>query len=273
MNRYSIGICGIGFVGGAMMKSFIEKGYILNKNLFIYDKYKDGGIGSFNSLLNSDILFLALPTLYDEKTKTYNLEPLEETLEKLSFHKFENLVVIKSTILPSTLNKFALKYNLNLVHNPEFLTARTAFYDFHNQSHIVLGKQDNCNDEKFKQLINFYKENYPKATISICHSTEAEAMKLFLNAYYATKVQFFTELYLLSQKLGVNYDNVRDLMLKNGWINKMHTNIPGHDGKISYGGACFPKDTNALLNFMVKLNSPSNVLKSVIEERNNMRTD
>ena len=35
-------------------------------------------------------------------------------------------------------------------------------------------------------------------------------------------------------------------------INNMHTNIPGPDGQISYGGLCFPKDTNALLKYMIK---------------------
>ena len=46
-----LGIIGLGFVGNAMMKSFINKGYELNKNLFVYDKYKDGGVGSINNLL------------------------------------------------------------------------------------------------------------------------------------------------------------------------------------------------------------------------------
>ena len=36
-------------------------------------------------------------------------------------------------------------------------------------------------------------------------------------------------------------------MLKNGWINHMHTEVPGQDGKLGFGGACFPKDTAALL--------------------------
>ena len=62
-------------------------------------------------------------------------------------------------------------------------------------------------------------------------------------------------------------------MLKNNWINKMHTNIPGPDGKISYGGYCFPKDTNALNNYMKINNSPNKLLNSVIEERNLMRYD
>ena len=62
-------------------------------------------------------------------------------------------------------------------------------------------------------------------------------------------------------------------MLKNGWINPMHTNVPGPDGKLSYGGFCFPKDTNALLNHMKRMNTPHNVLQATIDERNVMRDD
>ena len=62
-------------------------------------------------------------------------------------------------------------------------------------------------------------------------------------------------------------------MLKNKWINPMHTDIPGPDGKLSYGGYCFPKDTNALLNHMKRENTPSMVLEATVLERNIMRDD
>ena len=62
-------------------------------------------------------------------------------------------------------------------------------------------------------------------------------------------------------------------MLKNGWINKLHTQVPGVDGKLSYGGACFPKDTNALNEYMIKHDSPNAVLDATIKERNKMRND
>ena len=45
------------------------------------------------------------------------------------------------------------------------------------------------------------------------------------------------------------------MMLKNEWINPMHTNVPGSDGSLGYGGACFPKDTNALYRYMEKKGS------------------
>ena len=52
-----IGIIGLGFVGGAILKSFKEK----NINVFGYDKYKEGGIGTFKETLSSKMVFLCLP--------------------------------------------------------------------------------------------------------------------------------------------------------------------------------------------------------------------
>lgn len=266
-----LAIIGIGFVGGAMMRSFIEKGYKLNENLFIYDKYKDGGMGSFESVLNADIIFLSLPTLFDDVKKCYDLTAIDYTCSKLNLCNYTGTVVIKSTVEPETTEKLAFKYKLNLVNNPEFLTASTAYKDFHNQKHIVLGKTSICNDEAYHIVVDFYKTNYPDAEISLCKSTESESMKIFANSFYAVKIQFMNEIYLLCQSLGIEYNVVKGLMLKNGWINPMHTQVPGTDGKLSYGGMCFPKDTNALLKFMESKNVLNGVLDATIKERNMMR--
>ena len=119
----------------------------------------------------------------------------------------------------------------------------------------------------------FYEKLYQNAFISECSCTESECTKIFCNTFYAIKIQYFNELYALSQKLNCDYDTITKLMLKNNWINPMHTNVPGPDNKLSYGGLCFPKDTNALLQFMIKNDSPCEVLKATIKERNIMRDD
>ena len=62
-------------------------------------------------------------------------------------------------------------------------------------------------------------------------------------------------------------------MLKNNWINSHHTNIPGHDKTISFGGACFPKDISALNEFMISNNIPNKVIAATIKERNEIRKD
>ena len=271
---YTISIVGLGFVGSAMYESFDIK--LKNKDVKLvgYDKYKDGGIASLEECLDSNIMFLCLPTMFDSVICEYDKSNIYEVCDKLEINRYNGIVVIKSTVEPETTNNLAKKYaSLKFVHNPEFLTARTAFEDFHNQTHIVLGKSENCSNEDLKLLEDFYSKLYPNAEISCCSCLESESMKIFCNTYYSVKIQFFTELFLLCKSNNSNYDVIKELMLKNGWINTMHTTIPGPDGKISYGGLCFPKDTNALLKYMEKKNVPSNLLKHTIMERNTMRND
>jgi len=268
-----ISVIGLGFVGSAMVKSFTQKGYEIDKNIFIYDKFKDGGIGNLESTLQSSILFLALPTMYDEDKQTYDTSAIEEVSQLLVDNNYMGAVIIKSTVVPETTVKLSNKFNLKFIHNPEFLTARTAFEDFHTQTHIVLGQTMNCNDETYELVVKFYSDMYPDAEISKCSSTESESMKLFVNCFYAMKVQINTEFYLLCEKMGISYDTVMSMMLKNGWINPMHTQIPGPDGQISYGGLCFPKDTNAANGIMNRKGTPNAVINATIIERNIMRND
>ena len=269
-----IGIIGLGFVGNAMFESFKLRGMEEKINLFGYDKFKNGGIGEFKDCLICDILFLVLPTIYNSELGQYDKVAIIETCILLTNLNYNGIIVIKSTLEPETTNKLSDEFkSLQFIHNPEFLTARTAFEDFHNQKHIVLGKGSSCSEDNLNKTKQFYEKYYPDAEISLCSCLESESMKSFVNCFYAIKVQFFTELYLLCQKNGCDYDKVKDMMLKNNWINPMHTTIPGPDGKISYGGLCFPKDTNALNKYMQREKTPNQLLEAVIKERDEMRND
>ena len=268
-----IGISGLGFVGGSMLKSFKNKCMNVGENLFFYDKYKNGGMGKIEDLLKCQIVFLALPTIYNDELGMYDKAPIEENLKIFNDNNYDGVIVIKSTVEPETTDKLSNKYGLKIIHNPEFLTARTAYEDFHNQKHIVLGKGLNCTDDDVDIVKTFYKKYYPDADISISTALESESMKSFVNCFYSVKVQFLTELYCLCKNNGSDYNKVKDMMLKNGWINPMHTTVPGPDGEISYGGLCFPKDTNALNKYMKRKNTPNKVLEACIKERNEMRDD
>jgi len=270
-----LSIIGLGFVGGSMLESFkIKTESNTEHTIYGYDKYKNGGIGTFEDCLDSDFIFLALPTEYDSAKKSYDTSIIEKVLDELSLLGYNKCIVIKSTVEPTVTENLQQKHkDMHLIHNPEFLTAKTAFEDFHNQTHIVIGKSSLCSQEHVDNLEQFYKQFYPDVEISHCTCLESESMKIYCNTFYAVKVQFFNELYLLSNKLGADYDTVVNLMLKNDWINPMHTKVPGPDGKLSYGGFCFPKDTNALLQAMKRAETPHSVLEACIEERNEMRDD
>jgi UDPglucose 6-dehydrogenase len=269
-----VGIIGDGFVGSAIRKSLVENKFIYNVNLFIYDKYKSEDYLSLtiDKLLETGIIFLALPTLYNPELESYDLLGLDETLEELNKREYKGICLIKSTILPNTTSSYAEKYcNLKLIHNPEFLSAKTAYEDFHNQSQIVLGMTKNVMIEDIMCIESFYKKFYTTAKISVMLSTESEIMKLSANSFYSVKIQFFTEIYLLSQKLNCSYDTIRNAIINNGWCNPMHTQVPGHDGFVSYGGACFPKDTLAFDKYLDRESISHSVLNATVNERNKMR--
>jgi len=259
----NIGIIGLGFVGNAIHQ------YFKNTNkLFIYDKYKN--INSFNTIINTDILFVCLPTLFCDKLNNYDMTEIDITLELLN-NNYKGIIIIKSTITPEYAVNINNQYKiLRVIHNPEFLSAKTAVEDFANQKHIILGHTEqsiNCvNSVKY-----FYLSYFPTATISIVSSVESSLVKLSCNSFYACKIQFFTEIYLLCEKLNVSYTSVKELMLKNNWINPMHTDVPGHDNMLSFGGACFPKDISALNQYLIKNNTPNMVINAAITERNKMR--
>lgn len=259
-----IGQIGKGFVGSALAKSFSLKGVETK----VYDKFQK--IGTIECVLDADIVFLCLPTPFVEG-ECFDLSAIRENLEKLSENNYNGLCVLKSTVEIGVTKSLSKEYGLNICHNPEFLTERTAFEDFHNQDHIVLGCVDHSGE--FDKLTLLYKELYPKAMISICSSDESEAMKIFVNNFYAMKISIFNEFYFLCNSLEVDFSRVKDLMLLNKWISPHHTRVPGPDGKPFWGGNCFVKDTHALLQQTKGEGTPSLVLEAAIRERNEVRKD
>lgn len=266
-----IGIIGIGFVGNAI-KRFFEK----REHTLLYDKYKNGGIGKFEDILQSDVLYLCLPTLYLNDKKCYDTSALLDTLYKLNESNFTGIILIKSTVEPTFCETINKKYiQLRIWHNPEFLSARTAIRDFETPPQIILGCANKRETFDFESRIlkMLYNKYFPTVQINICSSTESEIVKICANSFYAVKIQFFNEIYDLCNKIDIDYNKVKQLMINNNWINKQHTSVPGHDGKLSYGGACFPKDTNALLQFMKTNGMLYKVLDATVDERNKIRNN
>ena len=263
MSSKKIGIIGLGFVGQAMLRSFLAK----DIDVIGYDKYKKGGIGEINYIIKCDIVFLCLPAAFNDEIQSYDKTTIHEVCLNLEQSKYKGIVVLKSTVEPETTNKLADKYkNLKIVHNPEFLSARSAFEDFHNQAHIVIGYSQNFmeNDD----LIQFYSEYYPDAEISICSAIESESVKMFCNSFYASKIMLFNEYYLVCLKNGADFNKIKSIMLKNNLINETHTDVPHDDGLLGHGGACFHK---ALRSYMKEKNSQCDVLENVINECSTLR--
>ena len=170
--------------------------------------------------------------------------------------------------LPKTIETY-LKF---IIINPNNVYCLTGF-TYNTLDNWTETSNTNNIIDKINYLLKFFSHYFPLAKISMCSSTESESVKLFCNSFYATKIQYFTEIKLLCDKLDIDYDNVKNLMISNNWINPMHTDVPGPDGNISFGGACFPKDIQALNSVFNKLHISNAVIDSVVKENKMMRCE
>jgi UDPglucose 6-dehydrogenase len=166
--------------------------------------------------------------------------------------------ILKSTVLPGTTEALCKKYpNIKIIFSPEFLTERTAKLDMLTQSRIILGG-DLSLTEKAKNLFN---KRFKSKNIIQTDCKTAELTKYMNNCFFATKVSIMNEFKLISDKIGANWDDALRGFVSDGRIGDSHLNVPGHDGKLGYGGTCFPKDVNALISFAKSLNIEINSIK------------
>ena len=91
----------------------------------------------------------------------------------------------------------------------------------------------------------------------------AEMVKYFANTFLATKVSFANEMKIICEKLEIDYDKVVEYAIYDNRLGKSHWAVPGPDGKPGFGGSCFPKDINALINKAKELGVETDVLNSV----------
>jgi len=257
----SIGIIGVGFVGGAIAEGF--KHYTSVK---VYDKNESRSCDSIEHTLMQDIVFVCVPTPMSLKDGgKCDLSMVEEVFEKARQVKTESLLVIKSTVEIGTTNKLQKKYSeLNIVHSPEFLTARTAKLDFITPSRNIIGFSSKFTnlDGRPGLLKDLYEERFPGCQCLLMSSDESETVKYIANCFFALKISYFNQVKLLCDKLELNWDLILNGVLTDGRIGVSHYQVPGHDGKLGFGGTCFPKDINSLIVTMSNAGVDPTILKS-----------
>lgn len=264
----NIGICGCGFVGSA-----IASGFSLKVNVKIYDKYKT--FDTLEELCNQDIIFLCLPTPMrksDGKPEmSFIYSAVEDIKIKLDDKSYldKKILCIKSTVLPGTNRTLQEKYPMfDFISNPEFLTARSARLDFINSARIIIGGQ---NEEAKRDMEELYRSINGHTTIYKCTWEEAEFVKYMANCFFALKVSYLNEVYEICQTKGYDFELLKKMWLSDGRIGNSHHEVPGHDGKLGFGGTCFPKDLSAIIEWSITENMPIETLLAAQSINNRVR--
>jgi UDPglucose 6-dehydrogenase len=283
MNMYiSTNIIGYGYVGTGIA-------YVHEKNNIDYNVYdlqqKQGGYKYFTSDIKELIAhseaeneinyyFVCVPTPSDSdgNCDTSIVELVVSQLEL--YAKKRTIVLIKSTLVPGTCHTLANKYQkVEIVLNPEFLREATHKDDMYN-AHFVLIGSNNLQVEKHRHLCEMYKRLYiHNQDIEIITKTfeECELFKYTLNVHLAVKVWYFNKIYELTEKFGVQYDNLKTLFKLDPRIGDYGTKVPGPDGKRGFGLSCLPKEIRGMMKLQEQLGLDNSVLSHIILENDIMR--
>tara|TARA_B110000285_G_C15136105_1_gene627054 strand:+ start:3586 stop:4464 length:879 start_codon:yes stop_codon:yes gene_type:complete len=239
----NIGIIGHGFVGKA-----VDYGFSSNwANKTIIDPIYKNHIEDLGPEVN--LVFVCVPTPMGKDghiDATIVWDTVRYLLEETSA-----IVVLKSTVTPDIIQNICFNIEggmTRFVYNPEFLTEKRAMEDFVNPIMHVIGCYDRTTAEEVKQWYD---------DLSICKPCpvyymlphEASYVKYGVNCFLATKVLFFNQLHDTVTEHGGNFGAIINAIGTDPRIGDSHTRVPGFDGKQGFGGACFPKDTNAFINF------------------------
>jgi UDPglucose 6-dehydrogenase len=174
--------------------------------------------------------------------------------------KGSKVVVTKSTVpvgtgdkvrkeIQSELDKRGVKIDFSVASNPEFLKEGAAVNDFMKPDRIVIGCDTEFAKDALTRMYQPFVLNGHRVIFMDIRS--AELTKYAANSLLATKISFMNELSRVAEVVGADMQAVRQGIGSDARIG-FHFIYPG----IGYGGSCFPKDVNALVNTAreVKLN-------------------
>ena len=258
-----LGIIGKGFVGSAVANGFDKD----CEQIIVDPKYTDN---TLEDVLDCKLIFVCVPTpVADDGSCDTTIA--NEVLAELHRLQYKGVVVIKSTIIPDYLHEFKKTYDLKIVYNPEFLTEANANEDFKNPPFQVFGgKWRDCEVVEKAYLRYSSVRIVPTFKVDL---TTASLLKYTINSWLATKVVFFNELKELHE-LGssmVSWEQFTDMLSRDERIGNSHMTVPGPDGEKGFGGHCFPKDTEALLNYANKKNIKMSVLRKAVQTNKKIR--
>ena len=262
--KLKLGIVGHGFVGKAT-----DWGFSKNVTKFIVDPLINTSVNDLADF-SPDIVFICVPTPMG-KDGSMDASIIEKVLKELILHCPDAIKVIKSTIVPSLLNELN-KLDSKLVYNPEFLREKHANVDFENSDMIIFGGDRDISSKVSSAYLN-HSRCKTKEHIFTDLKT-ASLIKYSINTFLASKVIFFNELHSIYEKLNVkdSWETITNIISRDMRIGESHMNVPGHDGRKGFGGACFPKDSLALIKYSESIDVKLNSLITTVKINNKIRS-
>jgi UDPglucose 6-dehydrogenase len=229
-----IGIVGYGVVGKHLHQLFSSVADLIVP----FDKVSLPGVTTKEEINTCDLVFVAVPTpaLPDGAC---DLGAIEEVVTWI-----EPPICIKSTIVPGTIDRLVSTTGKKIVFSPEYV-GETVFHKYKNTFEADLvaigGDAETC-----ERFLNLYRSALgPQPQYFQTDAVTAELAKYMENCFFATKVAFVAEFFLLAQHFGANFTQLREIWVADTRIGRSHSTVVG---SLGFSGRCLPKDLSAIIS-------------------------
>lgn len=253
-----IAIVGYGYVGRAI--------HALFPGALIYngEKHPVGNL-TYKEINKADVVFVCVPTP-TKPSGHCDTSIVEDVVSKLNVP----LIILRSTVEPGTTDRLKKKYKKHIVFCPEYV-GETVAHPLKNEilrSFIILGgdREDTGRAiEAFQQVYN------ASVKIRQMTATEAEVTKYLENRHIAFTVAECNEAYDFCQKLGVDYNTIREAVFQDDpRMSPYWTFVyPGNRG---FETKCIPKDIDAITAFARDIGSPMKITQAILEQNKKWRS-
>ncbi|WP_027093852.1 UDP-glucose dehydrogenase family protein [Cohnella thermotolerans] len=212
------------------------------------------------------VLAVGTPSLPNgEADLTYIMEASREVA--LAMEGAPKIIMTKSTVPVGTneaierLIGSLTSHPFAIASVPEFLREGTAVRDTMNPDRIVIGTESDWARERLQELHRPLTDN-----MLLTDVRSAEMIKYASNAFLATKISFINEIANICEKVGADVTQVAEGM---GYDKRIGPSFLR--AGIGYGGSCFPKDTQALIQIAGHVDYNFKLLKAVVEVNQEQR--
>ncbi|ERG88260.1 MAG: nucleotide sugar dehydrogenase [halophilic archaeon J07HX5] len=206
------------------------------------------GTTTFNRAADTALTLVAVPTptgpegAIDASYVASAVESLDRVVGD------DHVIAVKSTVVPAALAAeiAPLVSGATLATNPEFLREGSALDDFQHPHKIVIGT-----DDADGRVSGLFEELYrpivantdPEPAVVHTGRDEAMLIKYANNAFLAAKISLINDIGNIAKLHGVDAYEVADAIGTDPRISDRFLR-----SGVGYGGSCFPKDVNALIN-------------------------
>lgn len=261
MNKPRLGIVGLGVVGRVHQEAFTAA----NFDIAIFDKFdpRYSGQEQAAAVNNCTLVFISVPTP-SASDGSCDISAVEEVVGWVN-----RPMCIKSTIPPGTTDRLVAQTGKQIVFSPEY-TGETVFHVHKSRLSKDIVAVGGCRDTA-ELVVNIYTQILgPEPIYIVTDAVTVELAKYMENCFFATKVAFVAQFFLLAQTFGAHFTTMREIWAADARVGRSHSTVVDSPG---FSGRCLPKDLSAILVAARKVGCKPELLEAVDLFNRSLRQD